>query len=193
MALTTTNGMTIDGLDAAPNGPGLVQQLGNQIDEWYGKVVANAAALPASGRFSGQRIWLTDVSSHAVWNAAKSTWDGYWKSYTPSITGVPGTTSARWLRVGKLVTYEIVITATGASTTGISASLPTPADASHANTNRGVATAATSAFYTGVIFQNTSTTITAATAGALSQWGNSNPTAWANTNKLTFFGTYIEA
>lgn len=68
MALLTQNGMSIDDLTTTPNGPGLVQQLGNQVDQLYGGSVANAAALPASGKFAGQRVWLVDSKSFAEWN-----------------------------------------------------------------------------------------------------------------------------
>jgi hypothetical protein len=82
MSLQTTSGMTIDGLEVQPNGPGLVQQLGNQVDEFYGKNVANAAALPASGKFAGQRIWLVDVKSHAVWDGSAWKYDTAWTTAT---------------------------------------------------------------------------------------------------------------
>ena len=78
MALTTTNGMSIDGLDAAPNGPGLVQQLGNQVDQFYGGNVASAGALPASGKFPGQRVWLVDVKGWAEWNGTAWVADTAW-------------------------------------------------------------------------------------------------------------------
>lgn len=78
MALTTTNGMSIDDLSAAPNGPGLAQQLGNQVDAFYGGSVANAAALPASGKFAGQRVWLVDVKSHAIWTGSAWDYDTAW-------------------------------------------------------------------------------------------------------------------
>lgn len=85
MALTTTNGMSIDDLSTAPNGPGLAQQLGNQVDAFYGGNVANAAALPASGKFPGQRVWLVDVKSHAVWDGAAWKYDTAW--VTPTLGG----------------------------------------------------------------------------------------------------------
>lgn len=101
MALTTTNGMSVDGLDAAPNGPGLAQQLGNQVDEFYGKSVANAAALPVSGKYAGQRVWLIDVKSHAVWTGTG--WDYDIRPGTTGITYGSGfTTIAEGSKVGRV-------------------------------------------------------------------------------------------
>jgi len=97
MSITTTNGMVIlDDLDSRPNGPGIIQQLGNQVDAFYGGKVANAAALPASGDFDGQRVWLIDVKGYAVWNGAawisdtallnNVTWASGWSTYAPEAT-----------------------------------------------------------------------------------------------------------
>jgi hypothetical protein len=83
MALTTTNGMSIDDLGGAPNGPGLVQQLGNQVDDFYGKSVANAPGLPVAGKFPGQRVWLVDVKGWALWDGAKWITDTAWA--TPAL------------------------------------------------------------------------------------------------------------
>lgn len=65
----TTNGMEVDDLGDAPNGPALALNLGNQVDAFYGGSVANFAALPASGEFTGQRIYLEDPDTFAVWTA----------------------------------------------------------------------------------------------------------------------------
>jgi hypothetical protein len=92
MALTTTNGMSIDDLGGAPNGPGLVQQLGNQVDDFYGKSVANAAALPAAGKFAGQRLWMVDVEEHATWNGTAWTWPTTWAA-TATDTNITGTSA----------------------------------------------------------------------------------------------------
>lgn len=65
---TTTNGMDVDDLGGAANGPALALNLGNQVDAFYGASVANFAGLPASGDFAGQRVWLIDVKQHAIWD-----------------------------------------------------------------------------------------------------------------------------
>jgi hypothetical protein len=78
MSLQTTNGMAIDDTSAAPNGPGLVQQLGNQVDAFYGSNVASAANLPASGKFAGQSVWLVDVKGWGVWDGSKWVTDTAW-------------------------------------------------------------------------------------------------------------------
>lgn len=69
---TTSTGLRYPALtdDNAP--PVDLQKLAEDVDATYGPNVANAGALPASGKFAGQRIWLTDVKGWAVWNG--STW-----------------------------------------------------------------------------------------------------------------------
>jgi hypothetical protein len=86
MPITTTNGMLIDVAltGVPPNGPDLVQKLGDAVDAFYGKNVANAAALPASGGFPGQRIWLVDVKGWAEWNGTAWVTDTAW--VTPTLT-----------------------------------------------------------------------------------------------------------
>jgi hypothetical protein len=71
MPITTSNGMTVvDDLGSRPDGPGIIQQLGNEVDAFYGSKVATAADLPGSGEFAGQRVWLVDVKRHATWNGS---------------------------------------------------------------------------------------------------------------------------
>ena len=87
----TTNGMDVDDLGDAPNGPALALSLGNQIDAFYGGAVANAAALPALGDFPGQRKFITDTKEVATWNG--TAWTGYTVAFTPTWSGVTlGTT-----------------------------------------------------------------------------------------------------
>lgn len=79
--VSAPNGMVIiDDLTAAPNGPGIVKQLADQVDEFYGKSYANAAALPASGKFPGQRVWLVDVKGWGVWNGSAWITDTAWQT-----------------------------------------------------------------------------------------------------------------
>lgn len=84
MVLLTTNGMAVDDMTAAPSGPGLAKGLGDQVDAFYGGNVANAAALPASGKFLGQRIWLIDVKGFAVWSGTGWNYDR--AAVTPTYT-----------------------------------------------------------------------------------------------------------
>lgn len=76
--LPTTNGMQISDYSAAPSLPDFSLELGNQVDEFYGKSVANFGALPTSGNFLGQQIWVVDLRAFAVWTGA-----GLWIVDTP--------------------------------------------------------------------------------------------------------------
>jgi hypothetical protein len=67
----TTNGMEVSDLSAPPSLTGFSLELGNQVDEWYGKKVSTANDLPPSGRFAGQRVWLVDVKGWAMWTGGE--------------------------------------------------------------------------------------------------------------------------
>lgn len=122
MALLTTNGMSIDDLTAAPNGPGLVQQLGNQVDQFYGSSVANAAALPASGKFLGQMMFVTDVRELATWDGI--IWQGVTRTYNPAVTGATATGAARYSIRDRWIKVEFDISFTGSLTANPTLSLP---------------------------------------------------------------------
>lgn len=81
--LPTTNGMQVSDFSAAPSLPGYSLELGNQVDAFYGGKVANSGALPAAGKFAGQRVWLTDRKGFAVWTGTG--WD---YDVAPTTTGI---------------------------------------------------------------------------------------------------------
>lgn len=123
MADETASGLPYPELPDANNPPADFRALAEAIDAIYGQAVANAGALPASGDFPGQRKFLTDTKEVAVWNG--TTWEGYWKSFTPTWTNVTlGTTSlvntGKYLILGKQATvkFNLVLGTGGAFTAG---------------------------------------------------------------------------
>jgi hypothetical protein len=56
----------------------------------FSRSVANAAALPESGTFVGQRVWLIDVEEHATWTGSAWTWPATWV-VTATDTDITGT------------------------------------------------------------------------------------------------------
>jgi len=78
----TTNGLPYPVLTDENNPPADIQALAEATDETYGRVVASATDLPVSGKFAGQRVWLTNAQGYAIWNGAAWTLDvrrrGFW-------------------------------------------------------------------------------------------------------------------
>lgn len=135
---TTTNGMEFADLNEAPNGPAALLQLGNEVDAFYGKKVANVAALPVTGDLPGQRVYVEDIDTVAVWNETVGQWEGYEKSYTPVWTGATtnpvignGSIIGGYTEFSEWVDYWFQITAGSTTTFGsgsLSVSLPPPAE-----------------------------------------------------------------
>lgn len=147
---------------------------------YSGLVVANAQA-------PGKRLERFDATA---W-----TYDGKWADYTPALTGLAGAATARWTRIGDLITVQFKITASGASTTTVLLSKPTSGlytandqafgtamalDASVASSSRRSITVV-NADADNVFF------IVDSLAGAATVIGNT-PWAWANGDTLA--GTF---
>lgn len=94
--------------------------------------VANVAALPALGT-KGQRIYVEDIDAFAWWDDKTTAWQGFWKSYTPTIAGASSPTLACTYMIDEheMVHVHIKITLTGALSGGLTASLPVAAHASY--------------------------------------------------------------
>lgn len=96
---TTPNGLVTPPLTGAdPNIPRDFLALANSVDALYGKRVANAAALPVSGAFEGQKIYLQDVDADAQWNGAAWIYDTAW---------VQPTLGNSWVSYDSGSTFEI--------------------------------------------------------------------------------------
>jgi hypothetical protein len=82
---TTANGLVIPpDLKADNNPPADFKALAESVDATYGGNVANAGALPAAGKFPGQRVWLVDVKGWGVWDGTKWVTDTAW--VTPALS-----------------------------------------------------------------------------------------------------------
>lgn len=68
--MASTNGLPVPTLSSANNPPADFLALANAIDEIYGKNVSTTSALPATGNFVGQQIWVSDRSAFAEWTAS---------------------------------------------------------------------------------------------------------------------------
>ena len=116
---TTTNGIIVPDLSDDNNPPADFLSVGNQIDALYGRTVADAASLPVSGAFPGQKIYLEDVDALAWWDAKTTAWQGYERSYTPTIAGTSAATVTLATYVideHETVTVSFLITLTAAMT-----------------------------------------------------------------------------
>lgn len=84
--MASTNGMVFDDLSDAPNGPALADRIGNQVDLFYGRSVANTAAMTAlTGAFKGQQVFIEDIDTFGVWDGAA--WRRPVQSGNAAVTG----------------------------------------------------------------------------------------------------------
>jgi hypothetical protein len=74
----TTNGLPFPVITDDNNPPADIQALAEAVDNTYGGKVASAGALPTSGLFPGQRIWLVDVKGWAEWSGTAWNSDTAW-------------------------------------------------------------------------------------------------------------------
>jgi hypothetical protein len=72
----------------------------------------------------GQKILGADITQ--LINALHALADS-WTSYTPTWTGVPGTSTGAYLQIGKTVIFQAAIALTGAVTAAVSVTLPVTA------------------------------------------------------------------
>lgn len=63
----TANGLPYPAITDDNNPPDDIRALAEATDTKYGRSVANTGALPGSGDFPGQRIWVADIKTHAKW------------------------------------------------------------------------------------------------------------------------------
>jgi hypothetical protein len=66
----TTNGLPYPAITDANNPPADFQALAAAVDSTYGRSVTNSGSLPGAGSFAGQRIWVADIKTHAVWSGS---------------------------------------------------------------------------------------------------------------------------
>lgn len=94
--------------------------------------VANEAARPATGLYTGRVIYQEDVDKFYVYRSDPAGWveiftSGTWTTYTPAIVG-PTTSSldARWRRQGDDIEVEVffVVATQGTAATPITVALP---------------------------------------------------------------------
>ena len=127
---TNANGVQTPNLTDAPNVPGDLATAVAGILAAYGQTVADETALLALvAPFAGQRVYVTSLGQTATYNG--STWEGYWKSYTPTLGWTNTTaTTARYMKNGKTVTVEFLLTLTGTPVGTFTIALPSTATAS---------------------------------------------------------------
>jgi hypothetical protein len=97
----TSHGLRFPELSDDNNPPADIQALAEDVDGTYGANAANPAALPISGDFAGQRVWLVDRKGYAVWTGTG--WDIDTPPTTAGITlGSGFTTVAEGTKVSKI-------------------------------------------------------------------------------------------
>lgn len=122
-----------------------------------------------------------------------------WQSYTPTLSGAPGTTSGRYRRVGDSVEVKIAAALTGAATTTIRVTYPTDAQPDAAKLPNGATnyfTYGTVTLYdasANIIYLGSPYIATGAFqiyGQGTSTWGSAVPIAYANGDYIQYEVTY---
>lgn len=152
---------------------------------------------------TGTMIWNTTTAQYETYNG--SAWvavvGAAWTAYTPTLTNTTAPiTVARYNKVGRSVSFYVVLTLTGAQVSGlIGVSLPVTAAAASGGSFTALFEDTGTAFYASVAYQSTTTRVDlyASNAGstytALAAPTASVPHTWASTDVIRVSGVYEAA
>lgn len=123
-------------LNDAANVPLYFEQLYAALVADNQTTVADIASLPATPEFKGQRIYVQDLDCIVWYDDKTAAWQGYWKSYTPTIGGTAGPTLDFKYKItpDEVVEVRVKATLTATVTTTLSATLPVPAHGDYSST-----------------------------------------------------------
>jgi hypothetical protein len=125
---------------------------------------------------------------------------GKWQAYTPTLSGIPGTVSGRYTRIGNTVHFTAIVVVTGAPTREVAVGLPVAAlvTPSAPPLTFPVRLVAAGASYLGTTLHDSASTV-------LVRWVNPDlkngfspisatvPAAWASGDSIRLGGTYEAA
>jgi hypothetical protein len=164
----------------------------------YATTAARDTAIPAP--FAGQQAFVTADSityqySGTGWVPAANL--GAWTTFTPALTGCTGTAAGRYIKMGRLVVFDVLLTIT-AVTGQITIALPFTAAAARMPCYQGTFTDIGSATY-GTICIATTTVVstyvinTAGAYGSATATGANIPFTWAANDLVELHGAYEAA
>ena len=164
----------------------------------YATTAARDADIPSP--FAGQRAFVTADLINYQYNGTAWVPAGYlgvWTTYTPALTGCTGTAAGRYIKMGRLVVFDVLLTIT-AVTGQITIALPFTAAAARMPCYQGTFTDIGSATY-GTICIATTTVVstyvinTAGAYGSATATGANIPFTWAANDLVELHGAYEAA
>jgi hypothetical protein len=202
---TARAGWTTDALTDLADGPAALAELANQVDLSIGAVSCTSGARPSTGLYEGFLAYETDTDqlirrTSGAWVVVAG---AAWVAFTASFTNCPGTTTARYKKVGRTVDYRIEHVMSGAPTGGVGFSLPVAPLTPPAGTapSYGIIhgkDVSAGQYVTGQAIHNSGSTIrvmlaATSTSPNLADMTATVPLTWASGDFLSIWGTYEAA